>query len=123
MAESATELSWNTLGQEDFLDGEMGVATGMVKEWHPVPTGLAPWFPIWGSLGGGCKASCEGGFPCHLQSLETPDGHCTLTVGQASTGYVQHHLSLLWIGLYQPTVLVQALPGDGSCTGIIHAPD
>ena len=88
---------------------------GLSESCTLIPTGLAEWFPIWGSLGKPSKDFWQRGLvgggetPCYLQPLEIPDGHCTLTEGQATTGSKRHHPSLLWLGLDQPTVLLQTL--------------
>lgn len=105
---------WTPRGRRTSSTGRWERLQGLSESRTLIPTGLAQWFPIWGSLGEPSKdfwprGLVEGETPGYLQPLEIPDGHCTLTEGQATTGSKRHHLSLLRMGLHQPTVLLQTL--------------
>lgn len=63
-------LSADILLNKDFLDGDMGVAKGTVKELHPHPYWLSPVIPNMGFPGGPSKALW--GTSCCLRPLEIP---------------------------------------------------
>lgn len=118
----ATKLSPDTLWHEAFPMRKWEGLQGISRVAPPHPN-LAQCFPLWGSLGDPPRLSAAvvvvGGVLC---SFEIPDGHYTLTKGQATTGSIQHCLCLLWMGFYQPTMLVQTLRTNGSCKALAWMP-
>lgn len=88
------------------------------------PPQLSPVFPTLGFLGGPSELSAAVVVVVVGSSVlfEIPDGHYTVTKGQATMGSIQHCLCLLWMGLHQPTMLVQTLRPNGSCKALAWMP-